>query len=235
MPVPANNASGSPSLSVSDIAKRVKRQFGDEAGAQIKDEDIIRWVNDAQRELALSNHLLQVTARTGSLVSQSEYGFPDNILELHSVKYKGVSLRGISLQEANELIPHHDDETNYPVGTPTHFWTWANTINLYPAPDVVGQNIILYYTRQPLIVTVVTDVPELPSAYHSRIVEYCLVQAYELDDNWEAAGIKAAQFQAGKTELRDRSEFNTHDIYPSITVSSADAGSYDDSAYGGWY
>jgi hypothetical protein len=47
---------------VSEIATRVRRQFGDDVGILITDADIIRWVNDAQREIAVKANLLQVRA-----------------------------------------------------------------------------------------------------------------------------------------------------------------------------
>ena len=36
---------------VSDIATDVKRTFGDEAGVQVNDTDIARWINSAQIEI----------------------------------------------------------------------------------------------------------------------------------------------------------------------------------------
>lgn len=51
---------------VSEIATRVKRQFGDEAGAQIEDADILRWVNDAMIDIARTNNLLQISATTAT-------------------------------------------------------------------------------------------------------------------------------------------------------------------------
>ena len=42
-------------LNIQDVANRVKRTFGDESGVQVTDDDIIRWVNDAQLEISRQN------------------------------------------------------------------------------------------------------------------------------------------------------------------------------------
>ena len=40
---------------VQDVLLSVKRQFGDESGVQVTDSDIVRWVDDAQREISMNN------------------------------------------------------------------------------------------------------------------------------------------------------------------------------------
>lgn len=202
-------------LTVAEIAIRVKRQFGDESGSQINDDDIFRWVNDVQRDIAQANDLLQSRARTGLFRGQREYALPPDVLTLRSVRYGDVKLRPISPQEAEELIdkPHDVDAS-----TPQIFWLWANKINLYPTPSVADpDDLQVFYTRQPFSVAALSDVPELPGQYHNRIVEYCLAQAYELDENWSAAQIKQQQYDKGVSSMRGDAQFNPQDFYPSIT------------------
>jgi hypothetical protein len=201
---------------VSEIATRVKRQFGDEANIQISDSDIIRWVNDAQREITVEQNLLQAKATASSVVGQVEYTIPTDTLTLRSVKFQGRKLQPMSLNEADEAIPDLDDTANYPSGTPSSFWVWANNISLYPKPDTV-QTLEIYYTRQPAAVTATSDEPEVPLSYHNRIVEYCLAQAYELDENWQAAQAKSQQFERGLDKLKDTVDWVHRDYYPSIT------------------
>lgn len=203
-------------LSTAGIADRVKRQFGDEAGSQITDADIVRWINDAQRDIALANNLLQIKANTATVAGQADYSLPTDILTLHSVTYKGDKLTGLSLQESNELVGSRQDNSS---GTPTHFWRWANSISLYPKPADASAPLVLFYTRRPVEVNSIgTGVfPELPAQYHSRIVEYCLAQAYELDANFEGYQLKMNQFTAGVTSTKDQDEWE-RDAYPSITV-----------------
>ena len=204
-------------MNVLEIATRVKRQFGDESNVQVTDPDILRWINDAQREIASNNELLQTVATTAVVPGQREYTLPPDILLLRSVHYKGMKLRPLNSREAEEYL------VNRPVeGTPTMFWIWANKIALYPQPtESDADDIQIFYTRQAAIVDSNDDAPELPLEYHNRIVEYCLAQAYELDENWSAAQLKAQQFTQGVQVLKYDGQ-NTNDFYPMITSSADD-------------
>lgn len=206
---------------VSEIATRVKRQFGDEANAQITDADIIRWVNDAQRELALANNLLQVRATTTPIAGQAEYAIPSGLLTLHSCKYRNVKLVPLSIQEADDLL----DPTVTTSGTPTHFYQWSSRLILYPAPDTgTAEDLTLFYTRVPVEITLVSQTPELPVQYHNRILEYCLAQAAELDDNPETYQMKMGEFKSNTQNMKDNSEWSERDFYPTISVSPRDWG-----------
>ncbi|HET7713138.1 MAG TPA: DUF6682 family protein [Patescibacteria group bacterium] len=211
---------------VSEIATRVRRQFGDEAGVEITDADIIRWVNDAQREIAVRNNLLQVRATAGAVNGQAEYSIPANLVTLHTVLYQNRKLQPLSIQEANDLI---NDGTA--TGIPTHFWQFAGIITLYPAPDTTDpDDIKLLYTRTATEITALDQTPEVPVTYHNRIVEYVMAQAAELDENLNRYQLKMGEFQTGMLELKDAPEWEK-DVYPSITAGPADYSYYDSNHY----
>jgi hypothetical protein len=218
-------------LTVQEILTRVQRAFGDEAQAQLTNADVIRWINDAMREIANNNNLLQVKATANTTVNVSAYALPAGIARLHSVRFRGLALQAISLEQADELIGSVDltIQQGYPVGMPTHYWIFANQINLYPAPDTTATtDLTLYYTRQANPVVNLGDVPELPEQYHNRIVEYCMARAYELDENFFIASMKDQAFQAGVDKLRQDESWENQELYPFITSSSEDVSS-------GWY
>lgn len=204
-------------MNVSEIAARIKRQFGDESGVQVTDEDILRWVNDAQKEITRIQSLLETQATTTVISGQNEYSLPLDILMLRSIRLGGQKIRTLSLQEAEEYIPGFDDETTWATGTPEVAWIWANNISLYPIPTSAG-TLKVYYTRVPVEVTAMIDSPELPVKYHPRIVEYCLAQAYEMDENWDGAGNKSSQFVTSISEMREEEKWTDHTYYPTITV-----------------
>ncbi len=208
------------SLSVTDIITRIKRQFGDEASVQVGDADVIRWVNDATRDIAIKADLLQTRATSNVTATQQEYLLPPDILTLRSARFLGEKLRPYSAQEAEDVLERQTSVR----GTPVAFWTWANRISLHPTPDrsIVGA-LTLYYTKQPRPVAQGGDIPEVPPQYHNRIVEYCLQMAYELDENWAAAQAKQTQFTQGVDEQRAREMWNTQDYYPVITSSPEEA------------
>jgi len=204
---------------VQDILTRVQRQLGDEANSQITQADVMRWINDAMREIAHRNKLLQVKASTDTLVNVPTYELPTDISKLYSVKYNGQTLQNLSISQVDNLIGVQDQtiQQGYPTGTPTHYWIWSDQINLWPAPDTaLDGGLISYYTRTPAQVGAVGDTPELPDEYHGRILDYCLAQAYELDENYQVAANKMAQFNQGVTEQKDIDQ-EQQESYPFIT------------------
>jgi hypothetical protein len=197
---------------VSEIATRVKRQFGDESGAQITDADILRWVNDAQREIAVNNSLLQTIATSSIVAGNSQFSLPPDLLTLHSVILEGRKLNEISSKDIEEYF------ADTSVGEPHSFWVWGSKLHLAPTPaSSITNGLVLYYTRIPVAVTTVGDTPELSQQYHNRIVEYCIAQAMELDDNSQGHMAKMAQFEAGVAKLKDENEWRTREVYPTLT------------------
>lgn len=214
---------------VSEIATRVRKQFGDESGTLITDADIIRWVNDAQLEIATKVDVLQGSATAATIASTSDYTFPTTYLRIHSIKWNGRRLREINLQQAEELVPSKDNAATYPVGEPQYYWVWGNVFTLYPAPSAsVAQGLRVFYIKQPTVVTAVGDTPELPVKYHARIVEYCMAQAAELDENDSRYANKINQFNQNVQNEAGRDR--TTQYYPFITdIDSGEVTSVD------WY
>jgi hypothetical protein len=60
--------------------------------------------------------------------------------------------------------------------------------------------------------------PDVPKQYHPRIVEYCIAQAAELDDNMGTYQYKMNQFEKNLQSLKANGEQpEGDDYYPSIT------------------
>lgn len=209
------------SMSSNDVAARVRRQFGDDDGAQVVDADIIRWINDAQREIAVQHDLMQTKGTSATTANISAYNLPANILRFRSCKYMGIALKSMSQDQADASIPSNDQTVaqGFPVGTPVAYWIYAGQINLFPAPAQDGTtDLTIYYTSNPADITVLdATVLILPPEYHNSVVEYCLKQAYELDANLQMIGLKTQDFQGGLDKLRSNQEWNSQDVYPNIT------------------
>lgn len=214
---------------VSDIMTRVKRQFGDEAGVQVTEADIIRYINDGQRKIVAQNEsLLQKIVTADTVDGQDEYSLPADSLILRSISYKGPSdqsyykLKGMTLSEFNEYIDGWDGSF-YGKSAPLVFMVYGSTVTLFPTPDVSQTaGLKLYYTRQPVDVTMGSDTPDLPVLYHEVLVSYCMSQAYIMDEDLEAAAAMGQQIQGDMTVLRGQSEWKQQEAYPTITVLSED-------------
>ena len=63
--------------------------------------------------------------------------------------------------------------------------------------------------------------PDVPVEYHPRIVEYCIAQAAELDDDPGTYQTKMSEFRGNLTKLQQNGEQPEGDgVYPSITYVS---------------
>jgi hypothetical protein len=212
-------------MNVSEIMNRVKRQFGDESGVQITNEDLIRWINDGQRQIVQTNEsLLETSAKASTVADQQEYNLPTNLLILRTVMFKGSSersytkLEGFSWSDFNMQVDGWSENQDAR-SRPTIYTVYGDQILLYPIPDSsVTDAIKIYYNRLPVEVALDTDVPEIPTLYHEALVKYCLAQAYEVDEDFEAANLKAQELNVDIATLRGRSDWRVQESYPTMTV-----------------
>ena len=206
----------------SEIITRVQRQFGDEASVQINEEDIIRWINDAIIEICMQNDLKQATGTMNSVIGTNTYSFPEDLLSVRTIYYDNVKLKFLEKAEWDEYI-NTEDPLEEQTGTPTFFTRWANSFILYPKPDSV-KVIKLLFLQVPFTVVIESDDVPLPDMYLPRVTEYCLQQAYQTDEDWEAAGQMSGQFNDGLTRLKEHETVATTEYYPTITVLPDDSG-----------
>ncbi len=212
-------------MKVSEVINRVRSTAGDSQALQFTDSTVLDWINDGIRECAITNNLLQKRANTNTVVNQTEYTLPSDILKLHSVKVSGSKIKVLTLQEFDEYTGGSGEGVS---GDGVVCYVWADKLTLFPTPNTV-QSLIIDYIYDPplhLIANINTDVIGLPVGYHSRIVDYCLAQVAQQDDDMERYAAKMQEFRTGVQSLKDQPE-DTYDLYPSISVSSRDAGDGD--------
>lgn len=213
---------------VSDIVTRVQRQFGDESGVQVTETDVIRWINDSQQEAVLQHtFLLYQTATSPTVAGQQQYATPSDCIDIKTVRYKEASslsflpLKYYNTKEMDEYIFNWQG-TDF-TGEP-EIWTKGNnnqTIALFPVPDAVG-TLQFEYGRYPTPVITAADALDLPPYYHQYITEFCLMKAFEMDEEWEAMDRKAAYVQSTLDANFARDEQFGKDVYPSVVPSSGD-------------
>lgn len=216
-------------MKVSDITTRVQRTFGDEAGVQLTTDDILRFINDGVREILYKNEsLLQKTATANSVANQNDYVIPTDILILRGITWKdsGESsyhrLKGLTLNDFNEYMDGWDG-SDYGPGIPVVYMIFESQITVFPTPAVSTVAAMkLYYQRSPVDVALSSDTPDIPSIYHEILVNYCLKQAYEMDEDVEAVALKGKEVVEGINFLRGRSEWNPEETYPTITIRAED-------------
>lgn len=175
-------------LRVSDVIRDVRRAFGDEDGVQIKDEDLVRWINDGQREIVSNNPILKAKATVSSVAGNNNYPLPADIYQIENLTYDGKRINGVGFEEGIARFGALTDG-----GDPYYWYMWGNELYLYPTPNTV-KTITMYYTQAPAPVTGAGDLLSVPDRYFNALVEYVKMQAYELDEDWQAQQAKTQKF-----------------------------------------
>ena len=212
-------------MNVGEIKTRVKRAFGDEAGVQLTDEDIVRFINDGVRQMVATNEgLLQKIGTASSISGQSDYTLPVDTLIVRSLSYKApgelsyFKLKYLTFNEYNNYVDGWDG-TTYGAATPLVYTIFETTFNLFPAPNhSLADAIKIFYNRLPVDVANDVDIPDIPVLYHDVLVKHCVAQTLEMDEDYEAAAMKNGQIAGDLNVLRSRQDWKNQETYPKITV-----------------
>lgn len=213
-------------MKLEDVQKRVKRQFGDESGAQIDDSDIARWATDAQLDIVKQTKCNQTTSTVPVVPNQYEYPITSSIT-ISSVVVDGHPLRAVSQNELNQRFPdrHKADVSN---GIPAFFTArdgaGGTIVTLYPTPDAASTDLVVTHNTRPSPVVNPGDEFSIPEEYHEIIVRRCLERAYELDGQWTAAGVVGQDATGKMNEAKADSADKTDDSYPAIRCLPGDMG-----------
>lgn len=164
---------------------------------------------------------METSALASSVTGQPEYDLPADMAVFRSLQYKGFRVKSLTFNEFNEYLDGYNapaGTTPYSTGIPVVFMVWESKLRVFPTPsESVANGFKIYYMRHPIQVTTTADTPELPVEYHKAIVDYCLQQAYELDEDAEKYAMKAAAFKE-KTALLNNRNTTNEEYYPKITV-----------------
>lgn len=212
-------------MKVADVINQVRALVGDISANQFTNEQALDWINNGIRECAVGNNLLNKRASQNTVIGQSDYALPEDILKFHSVFYDDQLLRFITLEEFTKEYQGVGASTTVERSTPSVAYVWAGVLTIYPAPSQVKVLVINYLYTPALheIEDITTDDVFLPISYHQRIVDYCLAQVAQQDEDYERYNIKMTEFKTGVQELKDQPEW-TYDLYPSMSLSPRDMG-----------
>jgi hypothetical protein len=217
---------------VADIMQRVRRSFGDEAAVQVEDQDILNWINDACREIVMQHeNLLQTSGVIDSVAGQEFYTPPADCFTINLIMYRNSSdanasyyaLRYVNSAQMTQWADGWRGN-DYGTGVPK-FFTRADDgkFAIFPAPDssLIGA-IKVVYARYAADVVNSASVIDLPAYYHSTVDHFCMMKAYELDEDWPSADRKAQLMQSTLNFNTGREAWFGRDTYPTITTNYGD-------------
>ena len=191
-----------PTKTVGDVYAQVKRAFGDESGVQLTNDDIARWINEAQTDIATQNQVLQATATMPTVANQATYSLAavtPTIDSIASILLNGRRVGNIPISQAEESISLADPE-GLEIGAPQFWYEWAGQITFWPTPGQ-AYTMLLRYTAEPTIVTTTTtDLLSVPDECFSDVCNYVLMRAYEMDENPEMMAVKQAEYSTSVAE-----------------------------------
>lgn len=206
---------------VSDVITQVRATAGDVSALQFTDAQIVAWINNGIRECATDNNLLQKRGTQNTVVGQGNYVIPTDMLKLHTVRYDNEKLEFITLQEFDQRYPNIGSDTTSR-GTPVVSYIWAGVLYVYPIPDAV-KVLTIDYSKDAVQHSATNVELNLPVSYHIRIIDYCLAQIAQQDQNDALYLTKMQEFRTGVQAVKDQDEY-ANDLYPSISVSERDMG-----------
>lgn len=202
-------------LTVADLAVRVKRIFGDESGAQITDADILRWVNDAQLDIARQTHCLSKSQTFSLTLGQYLIPPPVGFLFLTRAICRGRLLSPTNLNWLDLTFPNR--QVSYPSGVPEYIIWKGNGFELYPAIDANALNgLVIEYTAYPSILTLVTEVLEIPEQYYLAVERFALMRAKELDQDWGAAQLFLKEYETMVRGIFHDENNRQENSYPAV-------------------
>jgi hypothetical protein len=207
---------------VQNVFSDIRRTFGDESSVQITDEDMLRWINTAQREILISNKILKTVGTTDVSANVSEYSLSDlDIVTIQSIHYNGRRLEWRSFQDAEEYIMS-SDPLKTATADPSMWYEWGGIINLYPVPqNDAPAGLKIYYIKEPPAVTVDSTLI-VPDAYYETVLQFVLSKAYELDEDPTNSQFKLTQYTERLNTLSEQENTPSLDVYQRITVLAED-------------
>jgi hypothetical protein len=196
-------------LTATDVARQVRKRFGDPGGVIIKDQDIFDWINDAQLQIFRQTESL-ITTQILADANAIPYMLPSNMIAIQKVFYNvpAVNIGGSPLVFTTEedLLAKNLDISYQ--GTP-EFWYAPNNgqiLYTYPLPlstDV--STVSIYYTRTPAVIASIGTALDVKESYQQDVVTFCLIRAHEVNENWVAADQLRSEFLSGVSQNRHES------------------------------
>lgn len=218
---------GTISRTVGQLQTALNRQFGDESAVQVALTDVVRWINQAQLEIVKDNNILRSTGTVDLVAGTYAISLATlNVLTIKALHLNGAPIRFVPFEQYEQTIQKNDPlRTN--VNTPTMWTEWAGTLYLYPTPSTsYPGGLTVYFQQSPADISSASDKLSVPDIYFNAVLQYCLQQAYELDENWSGSQVKAEQFQSSIMSLAEKGSSPSSEFYPMPTISPGDDGSY---------
>lgn len=212
-------------MDVQELMRAVQRQFGDESGAVIQSEDIFRWINDGQFQIARRTGDSVTSTSIALAVGDYQKPLPNDFFKIQNAELDGCRLQVITFAQMGTLYPTLDSvsaqqgTSKYAaVNTPA---PGVTRLTLAPRTGVAGTLVVSYNLRPPIINST-DDALSIPEEFHSTLIVYCLAKAKQMDGDDSAAAEYLAEFKGEVHEDSHDARHQDEETYPFIRTSPGD-------------
>lgn len=181
-------------MTLEDFIAEFRRVRQDEQSGYLwSDEEITSYVNEAineacERALLIEDRTTETVCTISLTVGESSYPLHDSIIKVKRVTLDGTVLPETSIEKMDELDTFWENRS----GTPTRYMLDGNMGIRFDRMPTVAEYASMTVYRTPLEpLAAATDVPEIKSLYHLRLMPWVyrcalLKQDSEVFDQSEA-------------------------------------------------
>jgi hypothetical protein len=201
-----------------EIQSRVKNIFGDKSGVQIDDTMILDWINDGQTDICRKAECLEGIHSANIVAGTDTYAYPTDFIKEQRLLVNGIKLHRLTLPSIDVLFP--DRAADSYTGTSLYYFHHNRSFNLYPKPvSNITNGLVVWYIRN---AASAAAIPEIPDIYHEDLVRYCLMRAWEQDENFGQAQVAKQEYDQRLLQTIADSNDESSESYPSVRLIAGD-------------
>lgn len=187
-------------MDVPTALRRIKRQFGDEYGIVIENDDIYGWIYDAESDI------IRQTGCNDTKINVAANLFPSNVPT--SVNIKRIAIAGKALQYITKGELDLLGLSTAAEGGPGYWYKEKTSVVLWP--NTVGDTTVveITYNKTP---TMMAD-PEasntftVPEVYHDDVLKYCIGRAHNKNNNLQGEQAQMQLYDRNLNMRRDEAQ-----------------------------
>lgn len=183
------------SYTTGDIVTRVQQRVRDTGYSS---SEIKSLLNDTQNDVFNEYRLPFMEAtQTYTLTEDvsditNGSGLPTNYVQAIDLTLTAPNLERVleykDVREIDGFYPDPDDTTRHTPGLPSQWYTYAETIKVFPTP-ASAYTVSLRYYKKPTTLSADGDVPELPSEFEELLILGAAYRVLQIKDNYDQAGV----------------------------------------------
>jgi hypothetical protein len=153
------------------------------------------WINEGLQRMIMEGegvegaYMLTTTPGVRAYAVPNPPIVPGAITRIKLVTYDGRPLDEI------RLLTH--DFISAGNGEPAGWTLWNNHIQLGPLPPSRAAQLIIYFYREPALLSVAEDAPEIPNRFRGYLADYATAMMHVADGHLQESQYFMASYEAG--------------------------------------